>query len=175
MQTSVTFKNIDPSDHLTQYVTHKLNRFDKLLDNPASANVMLAVEKFRHIAEININGDRLNIVGKEETEDMYSAIDLVLDKIDIQIKKQRDKFKRRKNQRKPDFDQYPDDDHAMAGNAPQIMMKSIEYKPMDVDEAAMQMELSDDVFMVFTNARTQHVNVLYRRSDGNFGLIQPNR
>jgi putative sigma-54 modulation protein len=173
MQTSVTFKNIDPSDHLTQYVTSKLNRFDKLLDNPASANVMLAVEKFRHIAEININGDRLNIVGKEETEDMYSAIDLVLDKIDIQIKKQRDKFKSRKNKRKPELDPFNAEDSVRASTAPGIMMKSIEYKPMDIDEAAMQMELTDDVFMVFTNARTNAVNVLYRRSDGNFGLIQP--
>lgn len=174
MQTSVTFKNIDPSDHLTQYVTNKLNRFDKLLDNPASANVMLAVEKFRHIAEININGDRLNIVGKEETEDMYSAIDLVLDKIDIQIKKQRDKVKSHKNKRKPGLDQYPSDDPATANTAPEIVMKSIEYKPMDADEAAMQMELTDDVFMVFTNARTNRVNVLYRRTDGHLGLIQPN-
>lgn len=175
MQTSVTFKNIDPSDHLTQYVTSKLNRFDKLLDNPASANVMLAVEKFRHIAEININGDRLNIVGKEETEDMYSAIDLVLDKIDIQIKKQRDKVKNRKNKRKPGLEQFASEDSVAMGTAPQIMMKSIEYKPMDIDEAAMQMELTDDVFMVFTNARTNAVNVLYRRSDGNFGLIQPSQ
>lgn len=175
MQTSVTFKNIDPSDHLTQYVTSKLNRFDKLLDNPASANVMLAVEKFRHIAEININGDRLNIVGKEETEDMYSAIDLVLDKIDIQIKKQRDKVKNRKNKRKPGPEQFASEDSVAMGTAPQIMMKSIEYKPMDIDEAAMQMELTDDVFMVFTNARTNAVNVLYRRSDGNFGLIQPSQ
>lgn len=175
MQTSVTFKNIDPSDHLTQYVTNKLNRFDKLLDNPASANVMLAVEKFRHIAEININGDRLNIVGKEETEDMYSAIDLVLDKIDIQIKKQRDKVKNRKNKRKAGLEQYTSEDSVEAKTAPQIMMKSIEYKPMDIDEAAMQMELTEDVFMVFTNARTNAVNVLYRRSDGNFGLIQPSQ
>ena len=174
MQTSVTFKNIDQSDQLTQYVSNNLNRFDKLLDNPASANVMLAVEKFRHIAEININVDRLSIVGKEETEDMYSAIDLVLDKINIQIKKQRDKVKSRKNKRKPDLDQYPDEDTASDGATRQIMMKSIEYKPMDVDEATMQMELSDDAFMVFTNARTQQVNVLYRRSDGNFGLIHPN-
>ncbi len=173
MQTSVTFKNIDPSDHLTQYVTNKLNRFDKLLDNPASANVMLAVEKFRHIAEININGDRLNIVGKEETEDMYSAIDLVLDKIDIQIKKQRDKVKNHKNKRKPSLEQYPSEESAAMGTELEIMMKSIEYKPMDIDEAAMQMELTDDVFMVFTNARTGAVNVLYRRTDGNFGLIHP--
>ncbi len=67
MQTSVTFKNLDPSDHLKSYVGDKLDRFDKFLDNPAEANVVLAVEKFRHIAEINISGDRLSIIGKEET------------------------------------------------------------------------------------------------------------
>ena len=87
MQTSVTFKNLDPSDTLKSYVTDKLNRFDRLLDNPAEANVVLSVEKFRHIAEINIAGDRLTINGKEETVDMYSAIDNVMDKIEKQIKK----------------------------------------------------------------------------------------
>ena len=67
MQTSVTFKNLDPSDPLKSYVQDKLDRFDRLLDNPAEASVVLSVEKFRHIAEININGDRLTINGKEET------------------------------------------------------------------------------------------------------------
>ena len=65
MQTSVTFKNIDPSDHLKSFVQDKLGRFDKYLDNPAEANVVLSVEKFRHIAEINLSGDRLNINGKD--------------------------------------------------------------------------------------------------------------
>jgi putative sigma-54 modulation protein len=87
MQTSVTFKNLDPSENLKAYVTDKLNRFDKLLDNPAEASVVLSVEKFRHIAEINIVGDRLNINGKEETNDMYPAIDMVLDKLEKQIKR----------------------------------------------------------------------------------------
>ena len=87
MQTSVTFKNLDPSDTLKSYVTDKLNRFDRLLENPAEANVVLSVEKFRHIAEINIAGDRLTINGKEETIDMYSAIDNVLDKLEKQIEK----------------------------------------------------------------------------------------
>ena len=94
MQTSVTFKNLDPSDHLKSYVGDKLDRFDKLLDNPAEANVVLAVEKFRHIAEINIAGDRLSIIGKEETNDMYSAIDMVLDKIEKQIKKNKQKIRK---------------------------------------------------------------------------------
>ena len=94
MQTSVTFKNLDSSENLKSYVGGKLDRFDRFLDNPAEANVVLSVEKFRHIAEIGISGDRLNIKGKEETEDMYSAIDLVLDKMEKQIKKKKEKTRK---------------------------------------------------------------------------------
>ena len=74
MQTSVTFKNLKPSEDLKNFVQSKLDRFDKYLDNPAEANVVLSTQKFRHIAEINITGDRLNIVGREETEDTYASI-----------------------------------------------------------------------------------------------------
>ncbi len=176
MQTSVTFKNIDPSDHLKTFVQDKLNRFDKYLDNPAEANVVLSVEKFRHIAEINIAGDRLNINGKEETEDMYSAIDMVLDKLESQIKKNKQKIRKRRTAAKgknrnylPEHVAYSDDDTPR-----EVRVQTIEYKPMDVDEAVMQMDLIDDHFFVFTNARTDRVNVLYRRKDGDYGLIQPN-
>ena len=96
MQTSVTFKNLEPSEHLKAYVSDKLNRFDKLLDNPAEAVVTLLVEKHRHIAEINITGDRLTINGTEETGDMYSAIDMVLDKLEKQLKRSKQKIRERR-------------------------------------------------------------------------------
>lgn len=174
MQTSVTFKNIDPSDHLKSYVSDKLNRFDKYLYNPAEANVVLSVEKFRHIAEINIVGDRLTINGKEETEDMYSAIDMTLDKLEKQIKKNKQKTReRRAGKGKPK----PGAEAALMAmeedNEKQVVVKNIDYKPMDVDEAIMQMDLMNGNFLVFTNARSDQVNVLYRRNDGDFGLIQP--
>jgi putative sigma-54 modulation protein len=181
MQTSVTFKNIDPSDHLKSYVSDKLNRFDKYLYNPAEANVVLSVEKFRHIAEINISGDRLKINGKEETEDMYSAIDITLDKLEKQIKKNKEKFHKRragKGKSKPAAD-IPAASAAYATALmeeeveKQVIVKPIEYKPMDVDEAIMQMDLMNNNFLVFTNARSDQVNVIYRRNDGHFGLIQP--
>jgi putative sigma-54 modulation protein len=91
MQTSVTFKNIPPSDHLKTYLGSKLDRLDRYLDNPAEASAVLTVEKHRHTAEINIIGDRLSINGKEETSDMYAAIDMVLDKIETQIKRSKQK------------------------------------------------------------------------------------
>jgi putative sigma-54 modulation protein len=174
MQTSVTFKNIDPSDHLKSYVSEKLNRFDKYLYNPAEAYVVLSVEKFRHIAEINIVGDRLSINGKEETEDMYSAIDMTLDKLEKQIKKNKQKTRER---RAGKGKSKPNPDTALVAmeedNEKQVVVKNIDYKPMDVDEAIMQMDLMNGNFLVFTNARSDQVNVLYRRNDGDFGLIQP--
>lgn len=87
MNTSVRFKNLESSDALKSYVSEKLDRMDKYFNGPAEANVVLSIEKFRHSAEIHIIGDRLAINGKEETEEMYSAIDMVLDKLEVQIKK----------------------------------------------------------------------------------------
>jgi putative sigma-54 modulation protein len=176
MQTSVTFKNVDTSEHLKDYVQEKLDRLDKFLDNPAEANVVLRVEKFRHIAEVNINGDRLNIIGKEETDDMYSAIDLVLDKLEKQIKKNKQKIRDHRSGGKSRDKIGTMIDAAMPQEEEineQIRVKNIDYKPMDIDEAVMQMGLVDDSFLVFTNSRTDKVNVLYRMNDGNFGLIQP--
>ena len=176
MQTSVTFKNIDSSENLRSYVSDKLDRFDKYLYNPAEASVVLSVEKFRHIAEINIKGDRLNINGKEETEDMYSAIDMVLDKLEKQIKKSKEKLSDKRSGSKYrgkdpiSGDSFQGEDEFEK----QVKIQHIEYKPMDVDEAVMQMELVDDNFLVFTNARDSQINVLYRRKDGHYGLIQPN-
>jgi putative sigma-54 modulation protein len=173
MQTSVTFKNLDSSEHLKKYVSDKLDRFDRLLDNPAEANVVLRVEKFRHIAEINIMGDRMTINGKEETEDMYSAIDIVLDKLEKQIKKGKEKTRERRAKSRAKI-QTAGMQFAGEEDAPQsITVKSLEYKPMDVEEAVLQIDLTDDSFLVFTNARTEQINVLYRRNDGGLGLIQP--
>ena len=151
MQTSVTFKNLDPTDTLKSYVRDKLDRFDRYLDNPAEANVVLLVEKFRHIAEININGDRLTINGKEETNDMYSAIDMVLDKLEKQIKKNKQKIReRRPGVKAKNIDlmeadiNLPDEELVR-----EIKVKNIEYKPMDVEEAVLQMDLLSNNFLVF--------------------------
>jgi len=175
MQTSVTFKNLDPSENLRSYVADKLDRFDRLLNNPAEAKVVLSVEKFRHIADINIIGDKLNINGKEETNDMYSAIDMVLDKLEKQIKRSKQKIRERRTNSKArakrtiayETSSFEDETEG------QIKIKNIEYKPMDIEEAVLQLDLVSYNFLVFTNARTEKTNVLYRRKDGHLGLIQP--
>lgn len=173
MQTSVTFKNLDPSEHLKAYVSDKLNRFDKLLDNPAEAGVTLLVEKHRHIAEINITGDRLTLNGTEETGDMYSAIDKVLDKLEKQLKRSKQKIRERRAGAKGQTRNIREEAAPEEDFVRQIKVQSLEYKPMDVEEAVLQMDLSEENFLVFTNSRSEHINVLYRRKDGHYGLIQP--
>jgi len=179
MQTSVTFKNLDPSDHLKAYVQNKLNKLDKLLDNPAEANVVLSVEKIRHIAEIKVTGDRLNINCREKTNDMYSSIDMAMDKLEAQIKKSKQKIKNHRSGSRIDYKETQSLNEAVSGlqteekTEPQIRVQTIDFKPMDIEEASMQIELVPDNFIVFTNSRTDQVNVLYRRKDGDLGLIQP--
>ncbi len=175
MHTSVTFKNFDSSENLKSYVGDKLDRFDKYLYNPAEAKVVLSVEKFRHMAEINIIGDRLSIHGKEVTDDMYSAIDMVLDKLEKQIKKNKQKNrKHRSGSKSRTKDLLAEDSLHLEDEATgHIIVRNIDYKPMDVEEAVMQMDLVTNNFLVFTNARTDQVNVLYRRKNDDYGLIQP--
>ena len=177
MQVSVTFKNLDPSDNLKSYVKDKLDKFDKLLGNPVIATVVLLVEKFRHTAEINLTGDRLKIVSKEETDDMYSAIDMAMDKVEKQIKKSKQKSRNKRSGSKGKEKGIIDQDMVFTDSETekQIRIMNIEYKPMDIDEAIMQMELVTNNFLVFTNSKTDKVNVLYRRNDGEYGLIQPSR
>ena len=172
MNTSVRFKNLESSEALRSYVTEKLNRLDKYFSGPTEANVVLSIEKFRHSAEIHIAGDRLTINGKEETEEMYAAIDMVLDKLEVQIKKNKQKSRKFRSKTKtgPMASETATDEET---ELPRVRVQHIDYKPMDVDEAIMQMDLINNSFLVFTNARTETVNVLYRQKDGNYGLIQP--
>ncbi|MEJ2041417.1 MAG: HPF/RaiA family ribosome-associated protein, partial [Desulfosarcinaceae bacterium] len=111
---------------------------------------------------------------KEETEDMYAAIDMVMDKLEKQIKRSKQKTRdyrqgKGKSRTGDVGGAMPLDEDSEA----RVMVKNIDYKPMDVDEAVMQMDLINGNFLVFTNARSDQVNVLYRRKDGNYGLIQP--
>jgi putative sigma-54 modulation protein len=178
MQTTITFKKIDPSDSLKSYVNKKLQKFDKMLDNPGEAHVVLSIEKIRHIAEITLTCDRLKIHAREDSENMYSSIDALMDKVSIQIKKNKEKIKRHMSGNKQSIkdrtmqDQFSQDitDNLMLD---QIIVETIDYKPMDIEDALIELDSGRQSFFVFNNARTEQVNVLYRHNNGKLGLIQP--
>ena len=114
-------------------------------------------------------------VSKEETIDMYSAIDMTLDKLEKQIKKSKQKIRERRSASKNRNRSILDEAETLREDETegQVIVTNIDYKPMDVEEAVLQMDLIENNFLVFTNARSDQVNVLYRRKDGHYGLIQP--
>ncbi len=176
MQINVTFRHTDPSEALRSYAEEKLLRLKKYMEEPIEANIVLQVEKFRHIAEVSLDSNGMRINATEETNDMYSAIDMVVDKLEAQIKKQKEKQRHRKptaserSRLRMNILEWP----AEQTNEPRVVTtRQIFAKPMDVDEAVMQLNLSNGDFLVFTNRDTNAVNVLYRRKDGNYGLIEP--
>ena len=97
MQISVTFRHMDSNDGMKEYAKQKLMKMKKYMDSPVEAHVVLSVEKFRNIAEVTIKGEGVSINGEERSDDMYSAIDNVMDKIGRQIKKRRGKIRRHKS------------------------------------------------------------------------------
>jgi putative sigma-54 modulation protein len=94
MNLAITFKQMESSDSLKTYAQEKLDRLDKMLEAPGEANLVLSVEKIRHIAELNLISDKLRINAKEEAETMYSALDGLADKVQAQIKKNKEKARR---------------------------------------------------------------------------------
>ncbi len=178
MQISVTFRHVDSSEALKDYVIKKLGKMDKYIDTPLEANVVLGIEKFRHQADITVMGDGLKIKGREETGDMYSAIDLALEKIEKQLKRCRERPRALKAGRnlkalgaRLNVIAPPSDEESQSPHI--IRSRSMEAKPMDIDEAVMQLKSGNDEILVFTNSQSTSLNILYRRRDGNFGLIEP--
>ncbi len=178
MQIQVTFRHVEPSEALKEYARDKVGKVQKYLDGPIEAQITLGVEKHRHEADVVIYASGFKIHGQETTGDLYSAIDLVMDKLEKQVKRYREKLKKVNRDNSKGLEMPFKVDVVEAESLPLdepriIKTQRLVAKPMDADEAAMQLDLSDDGFLVFINARTEALNVIYRRADGNFGLIEP--
>lgn len=187
MQLSVTFRHMDSTDALRDYAREKVDRIRKYFPDPIKAHVVLVCDRgYNHTADVMItlhNG--LVIKGVETTEDMYSSIDLVMAKIERQVRRYKEKIRSHKGaeglhgQREIIHSVIEDPEGARTeaaqdGSAePKIIKKSKFFaKPLSPHEAVMQMNLLGNDFLVFTNATSHEVNVVYRRGDGTFGLIE---
>lgn len=177
MEVAVTFRHLEATDALRNYACEKVAKIRKYINNPTDASVILSLEKHRHMAEIIINVNRTTINAKEVTEDMYAAIDLAMDKIERQVKKYKDKIKNHKpdhalQDKRVRYNIVSSESFEKDKQTKIVRTESIFIKPMSLDEAIMQMDLVKKDFLVFTNAESQKVNVLYRRGDGDYGLIE---
>ncbi|MBI3600776.1 MAG: ribosome-associated translation inhibitor RaiA [Nitrospinae bacterium] len=180
MQITVTGRNIEMTDALKKYAEEKVQRVKKYIHTTIDAHVILAVEKFRQKAEVTINVNGFKIYGEEETEDMYSSIDKVMDKIERQVRKHKERIwavKSKQHEKdvnirmnviaRESIEEPSDTPHRI------IKTRNFAYKPMPTEEAAMQMDLLGYEFLIFRNSMNDKINVIYKRKDGNYGLIEP--
>ncbi|MFV0422843.1 ribosome hibernation-promoting factor, HPF/YfiA family [Oleidesulfovibrio sp.] len=178
MNIAFTFKNFEPSEHLKKYANRRFEKLGRFLSKSENLElqVLLSVDKFRHKADVQCSGDGLNLSAVEQSEDMYATIDLVLDKLEAQVKKHAEKTKGKRrtsgdNSVRMDVFSYTDSGGVKERTI--IETDEIDPKPMHIDEAAMQLDALDYEFLVFRNAENGRVNVIYRRKDSDFGLIDP--
>lgn len=176
----VVGKNIDVTPALREYSEKKIAKLSKFFQQreDVEVSVVLSVEHDMHIAEITYQLGGLILRGEGRTKDLYASIDAASDRIERQVRKYKTRIQKRVHL-SPRFG-----DGLANGAAPEVEQatdlservvrtKRFPLKPMDVDEAIMQMELLGHDFFVFANAGTEEVNVVYKRKDGQYGLIEP--
>jgi len=180
MQVSVTFRHMEATDSLKMFASDKVGRIEKYVHSPTDAHVVLSVEKHLHRAEINVIANGMRIRGEETSQDMYGSIDGATQKIERQLKRYRNKLASHKP-REGIFMKVQHNVIAAEGEGEQaialeptfVKREELDARPMIVEEAIMQMDLLHEEFHVFLNAKTGAMNVLYRRKDGSYGLVEP--
>jgi putative sigma-54 modulation protein len=196
MRINVTFRHMEATDALREHAENRVRRVAKYVHRPIDAHVILSVVKRRHIAEVVLNADRTTMTAKEETGDLYSAIDLASDKLEHRARKHTEKItnhkvsprSRRAQNAASDAVAPPAEVRTGPGlrmnvlradsfgrrKGPEVInTKRLPVKPMSVEEAVMQMDLMSNDFLVFRNAANETLSVVYRRKDGHYGLIEP--
>ena len=191
MQLNVTFRQMDSSDFLKEYAKEKVERVNKYLERAGEANVVFSLERHLHHADITIHSGRFVLRSHEKSEDMYASIDLAMDKIERQLRRYKEKLKHhhnRQNIRQDDgaFERFrareevldlpqTDGEEALPADSAAhrvVATTDVDVRVLSVEEAAMQLDLMHAPFLVFQNAETRVLNVIYRRhEDGKLGLI----
>lgn len=159
---------------IKDYVTEKVNKLNKYFDNEKNikASIIIRVKNAEQIIEVTVPTNKFTLRAEEKHTDLYAAIDLVVDKLEGQIRKNKTKLNNKykslvKLDINTDFEVGDDEEEDIKI----VKRKNIDSKPMDEEEASLQMELLNHDFFVFKNIDEECVSVMYKRKDGNYGII----
>jgi len=181
MQVNITFRHLEPTDALKAHVADRVQHVQRFIDRPTEAHAVLHVENLDHHAEITVKAGRFLLRGTARSEDMYASIDAAAERIERQLKKHKEKIHHAQKSNGTPHNLEPTEvrhevfDLLQGAERPsRRVVKSTVFqaRPMSLDEAILQLDLLDSQFFVFQNDQDRSVNVVYRRDDGNFGLIQ---
>ncbi|MCS7164547.1 MAG: ribosome-associated translation inhibitor RaiA [Thermodesulfovibrio sp.] len=173
MKITIRGKNIDITEALRNYIEKRVSKFERFLNEASEAIVTMSTEKFTHKIDVLLKVEGHLIQAEGKAEDLYSAVDMVVEKLEKQVLKYKEKIQ---NKNKKEAVKYPAElSEAPEGTKRIVKYKKFDLRPMSPEEAVDQMELLDKDFFIFINSFSGDVNVVYRRKDGNFGLIEPAR
>ena len=168
MGTIISFRHIEPDESIRLYAEEKMTRLQKYVEVPLDVHVVLSLErKYRQRVDVlfTLNGTVIN--AHEVSDDMRSAIDKILDKLERRLTRYRDKLRKYREVRPSYTTSFEEE-----GSAKIIISRTLDAKPMDPEEAVMQLEASENSFMIFRDREKGNVCVVYKRKDGNFSLIE---
>ena len=163
------------TDAMKDYINEKLGKLEKYLENSDAvrANVIVKVKNHEQTVEITIPLKSFILRSEETKEDFYAAVDKTIDKLERQVRKNKTKLMAKQNKasydfnfEKIDFKEEIEDEHKV------IKRKTVEVKPMNEEEAILQMELLNHEFYMYKDSETNKPTVVYKRTDGNYGLIE---
>ena len=165
---------IEVTEAINDYLKSKLSKLEKYLDDneEVEAKALISAKGKDQKVEVTIWSGKYNIRAEETSEDLYSAIDLVIDKLERQFKKYKAKLSSKRVNREevlPEIEEYFEDEEQTI-----VRRKEVFLKPIDEEEAITQMELLGHSFFVFKNVDTDKINVVYKRKDGDYGIIEAN-
>lgn len=174
MKFNIHGKKLEVTSAIKDYIENKIGRLDKYFDNPENitATVVIKIVGKNQVVEVTINTNSFVIRGEEANSDLYASIDLVSDKIERQIRKNKTRMHKKINKDKIKDFNLTYESEIEDKNDIIVKRKEIETKPMDEEEAILQMELLGHDFFVFKNANTDKFNIIYKRKEGNYGIIE---
>lgn len=175
MKLNIRSQKFEITDAIKSYLEKKLSKLDKYFDDPdnLNANIVIRPKGVMQAVEVTINFKKVVLRAEESNKDLYASIDLVTDKLERQIRKNKTRMRKNRDNIKEfnlDFDITKDEEI----ETEIVRRKMIEMKPMDEEEAILQMELLGHDFFVFKNTKDNLVNILYKRKDGNYGIMEIN-
>ncbi len=173
MKYNIRGNKIDVTEAINDYIKSKLSKVGRYFDDDVEAKAIISARGKDQKVEVTIWSGKYNVRAEETNEDLYAAIDLVVDKLERQLKKYKDKlYNNRKGNRDeivPEIEDYFEDEEQTI-----VRRKEVFLKPIDEEEAITQMELLGHTFFVFKNVDTDKINVVYKRKDGDYGIIEAN-
>jgi len=173
MKFIVSGKNIEMTEALKEKAIKKVGKLEKFFHEDTEVQITMSVQKNRQIVEVTIPFKGGVFRAQEENHDMYASIDKVVDSLEGQIRRNKTKILKKYHESGLKFENVKEADDEYEDEFKVVRSKKFPIKPMNIEEAILQMNMLGHEFFMFSNSETMEANVVYRRKDGNYGLIEP--